>query len=489
MIDSSFIKARFGAGKEDWGDIIERVAQNGSSAEISAADIRELLRTGIFVPSGQILRKIGLEGSLLYSCYVTEADNNETSIDIANRITSWTKLGTGVGINPSEWIRNRPKPNPDSIQEIFDAVGCSQESLWEKGINRTATMINLDFDLDGIVEISSQLHKKTHLRHLNIGVVIDDSQMIQAEYEFRNDPKGCNVSKLKAIAKNNWETGNPGIIFKGRVNADHLFQKQIIACNPCAEQHLEPNEGCNLSSLNLSKFVREDKFDFELFRDASLKATYFLDNIIDITSFPNDEAERIAKGRRRIGLGVQGFGSMLEGLGLEYGSEKSLLLSLEISSTLKESSMRASEYLAAKYGRFDHWNELRVKSGIEPRRNSHLLSLAPTGSTSMIWQVSSGIEPIFSSQILKGEYGVVLRRSTPLKSKNAYEISPQNQVSILNAWQRNIDGGISKTVNVKEDCNWAEILEIYFHSWSIGCKSVSVYRHNSREKNAFTSVR
>lgn len=484
MNKTDFIATRFSNSNESWEKIIDRVSKNGSSKYIDSDEIKHLLKNGYLIPSGQILRKMGFNDSLLFSCYVTEANETESSIDIAKRITDWTLKGTGVGVNPSSWIRSSNQTQVEAVNKIFDDIGLSQEEIWKAGTTRTATMINLDFDLDGIIEVSSKLHLEKHLKHINIGIVIGDSEMNEMIESYQLKCPNPKLEKLRKIASVNWETGNPGLIFIDRVNIDNIFNSKINSCNPCAEQYLEPNEGCNLASINLEKFIIGKSFNFSLFKKVVEKGILFLDNVIDVSEYPNFEAKVLSIKRRRIGLGIIGFGKMLEMLSIYYGSADSLDLINKIGITFNETAQKTSIELAKKEGSFPDFLNSKL---VEMRRNAYLFSIAPTGSISLIWNTSSGIEPIFASMIAKGEFKFKFRDRKKNKS-NATDISYRDQVNVLSNWQSHIDGGISKTINLANSATVEDILEIYFYAWNNKCKSISVYRDKCRE-NAFLTLK
>ena len=228
-------------------------------------------------------------------------------------------------------------------------------------------------------------------------------------------------------------------------------------------------------------FVVEGKIDFQRLNNCVTESIVFLDNVIDASSFPCFESKTLALNRRRIGLGIMGLDTMFEKLGVDYSSKEAIDLCLEISKLFKEFSISSSEELAKKSMSFPDFNKSSLK---QPRRNSYLNSIAPTGAISMIFQNSSGIEPTFANKIVKGDIIVSLRRQGN-NTKTVYEVSPESQIDVLSIWQGNIDGGISKTLNLTEDKTYNHIFAAVILAWIKGCKGLSIFRHNSR-KSSFT---
>ena len=363
---------RFARPDEDWPSLVRRVA---SLSGTESAAVAELIDGGTFVPGGQILRGAGNASAILYNSYVVGADREETAEGIAQRITAWTRKGCGIGINITPLLNTYAGNVRSALDDIVNLIGYSQQTLWAEGVRRTATMLNLEFGVPGIPEISRRIAHNPSLRHLNIGVILTDAVLeIAARPERSLERTG-----LQALAQAAWECGNPGLIFTDRVNKDHPFPSEVLnACNSCAEQFLLPNEGAPLGSVNLPAFVEPAGFDFSRFRAVVRLAVRFLNDVIDATAYPSDEARALAKRRRRIGLGVMGYDTALRSLGLSYDTGEALALGEELAWHLADAANEESRALARLHGPFDDFpfSELRTA-----RRNCALLSLAPTGES------------------------------------------------------------------------------------------------------------
>jgi len=206
------------------------------------------------------------------------------------------------------------------------------------------------------------------------------------------------------IAWHAWATGEPGLIFVDRINELSALKGLgprywIRSTNPCGEIPLTVGEPCDLGALNLAAYVKDGAFQMEAFRKDVRTAIRFLDNVLDVNQFALKDNEEAAKKLRRLGLGVMGLADALIKMGLPYASEEAREKVYEIISAMREEAIRASEELAEERGPFPLYEAHREyfeALGIRPRRNVALLTVAPTGTTSMLMGVSSGIEPVFS---------------------------------------------------------------------------------------------
>ncbi|EQD63268.1 ribonucleotide-diphosphate reductase subunit alpha, partial [mine drainage metagenome] len=242
----------------------------------------------------------------------------------------------------------------------------------------------------------------------NISVAITDVFMKavkeNTDYDLISPNNGEVAGSLSArmvfdrIAHNAWANGEPGLFFIDTANRANPTPSKWTyeATNPCGEQVLGPYESCNLGSINLEKhLVRNTKgqysVDWEKLTHSVYLAVRFLDNVVDANRFPIPELEEVNKGTRRIGLGIMGFARLLMYLEIPYDSEEGLEMAESIMSHIQEVAERTSQELAATQGPFPYFEGIGTK-----KRNSHLLTIAPTGTISMIADTSSGCEPEFS---------------------------------------------------------------------------------------------
>ena len=184
-------------------------------------------------------------------------------------------------------------------------------------------MVTLSLNDPEIVAAARMLAGEPHFRHLNLGALVTDSDLRDMS------------PVLDELARTAWATGNPGFLFIDRIQKDHRLPGAVRACNPCGEQFLANEEGCNLASLNLAAFVDRSAFDWDAFRQVAATAVRFLDDAVDASAFPSAESKAMAVRRRRIGLGVLGFASALHRLGLRYGSPESVNIAQALAKTLR----------------------------------------------------------------------------------------------------------------------------------------------------------
>jgi len=309
------------------------------------------------------------------------------------------------------------------------------------------------------------------------------------------------------------------MIFLDRINRDNPTPSlgQIEATNPCGEVPLLPYESCNLGSINLSRMVKERRIDYEKLKAVVEKAVHFLDNVIDANRYPLPMVETMVKGSRKIGLGVMGFADMLLRLGIPYYSAEALKIAQEVIQFIALQARLASMRLAERRGTFPRYPEsIWYKKGL-PLRNATLLSIAPTGTLSLIASCSSGIEPLFalafrryvleSTEIVEihplleemfARFGVaeelrhrVLEKGTmegvegiPSELRalflTALEIPSEFHVRMQAAFQKYVDNAVSKTVNLPEESTPKDVLHTYLLAHELGCKGITVYRYESR---------
>jgi len=302
-------------------------------------------------------------------------------------------------------------------------------------------------------------------------------------------------------------------VYNGTVDGNHNFYIMVnedetkskkpkhnnILCAQCGEQPLPSNGSCVLGSINLSKFVKNKEFDFQSLEKIVGYSVRFLDDVIDVTTYPTSQFEIEAKKTRRIGLGIMGLADTLIKLEIDYRSKEAIEISEKIMKALSDYANEASEKLGKEKG----IPEKLVSIGMT-RRNGLLTTIAPTGSISLIANCSSGCEPVFSFEFEKKCIEETITIKHPLYEKwvnehpgkkvpeyfaCAKDIKPEQHIKMLSTLQKYIHSGISKTINLPKNITKKEISDTFHKAYQSGCKSVTMYREGSREVEAQVSKR
>lgn len=522
--------------------------------------VYELMHDGTFFPAGRSLYGAGSKGKFnatMSNCYIMKSpeDSLESIYDTNKLMATIFKSGGGIGVNISNLRPDGSRTNNAartstgavSFIHLFNTTG---EIIGFHG-RRGATLVGLNVshpDIEKFVD----LRKEHSLKAMNISCLIDGEFMeaVKAGKRYRLhfyvDATGENIERYidaralyRRICEMNWDYGDPGMLFMDSVREHNLQSAnpefKIEICNPCAEYTGPAFNSCNLGSLNLyhyvhDKFSDDASFDFESFADDVHTAVRALDEILDYgyDLQPLPENKDIITKWRAIGLGFFGLADALVALKVKYGSPESLEFATEVCRTLMEEAVRESALLAKEKGAFKSCDiDALLKSPIIDRlrednpdtyelvqkygmRNAQLISIAPTGSLSLLADcASSGIEPIFKCAYERTSHGLEdqgigfsvasrsildllaynhlepnmsseeIKRRFPFVVETA-DIEPLDRVKIQASMQKYIDNAISSTVTLKESATVEDIEKIYMTAYESGLKGITVFRNNCK---------
>ena len=560
VLDRRYLaKDRQGNILEDTDGMFRRVAHNLAQADLKYGATPEqvqetedkffrVMRRLETMPNSPTLMNAGRELQQLSACFVLPVEDTIEGIFEGVKQTALIhKSGGGTGFSFS---RLRPAGDmvgttggvasgPVSFIRAFDTA---TDVVKQGGTRRGANMAILNVNHPDIMEFIHSKEDRVNLSNFNISVAIDGPFMEKVQkggkYDLVN-PKSKEVTgSLEArevfeeIVRMAWETGDPGIVFLDRINRDNPNPQlgEIESTNPCGEQPLLPNESCNLASVNLVRMLRYDQgkteVDWDLLRRTVGTTVHMLDNVIDMNNYPLPEIEEMSRKTRRIGLGVMGFADVLIQMGIPYDSQEALELAGQIMGFIQEETHQSSQNLAEERGSFPAWEQsiYGPRGANHPMRNSAPVTIAPTGTISIIAGASSGIEPLFAlsyqrdvmdhtklievnqyleavakhegfySEELMAELaqtGTLENTQVPQWVKDIFrvsqDISPTDHVKMQAAFQTYTDNSVSKTINFPQDATVEDVREAYMEAYRTRCKGITVYRDGSKDQQVLST--
>lgn len=564
MMKKRYLVKREDGTQETPGEMIHRIAHAVASAEKNyntpkdkilywEREFFDIIANKEFTPAGRTITNAGAPSPVVANCIVLPIeDSMEGIFKTLKDAALLQKAGSGLGFS---FGRLRPAgtyvkasagmaSGPVSFLQVYNQAFGVIKQQGRHGAN----MAILPVDHPDILDFIHCKKVEGDIRNFNISVGLT-SEFMKAVTGRPNDPWLCKFDgrKMKPrrivrdrfgvvvsiteadmtaqdlyneIVQNAWNNGEPGVIFLDAFNRGNTMPKTPIeATNPCGEQGLPPYDVCNLGSINLAAFVKNGALDLARLKHVSMVSTRFLDNVIDLFDYPVKEVQEMSHNTRRLGLGVMGYADMLYQMGIRYDSQAGFETGELVMKTIQEESHRTSVALAAEKGEFPLWKDSTWSlSGIK-RRNTMVTTVAPTGSISMFFDASSGIEPNFALSFTKqdkdghtyryvnkylekalrdrGIYSdelmdkIILEGSlenidgVPQEIKDTFrvamDIAAEDHIRAQSAFQKYVENSISKTVNFPNEATVKDIEDGYILAWKLGCKGCTLYRDGSRE--------
>ena len=564
MMRKRYLTKREDGTQETPAEMLHRIAhavawvelgygKNQSEVEHWEREFFEIMANKEFTPAGRTITNAGAPSPVVANCIVLPVpDSMEGIFKTLKDAALLQKAGSGLGFS---FGKLRPAgtyvkasagmaSGPVSFLQVYNQAFGVIKQQGRHGAN----MAILPVDHPDILDFVHCKRQEGEIRNFNISVGMTD-EFMRAVTERPNEPWLCQFDGVKMkprrivrdrfgvvvsitelditaaemyreIVQNAWHNGEPGVVFLDAFNKGNTMPKTPIeATNPCGEQGLPPYDVCNLGSINLAAFAKNGQLDQERLAHVSMVSTRFLDNVIDLFDYPVQEVQEMSKNTRRIGLGVMGYADLLYQLGIRYDSDEGMRMAELTMKTIQDESHRTSVTLADDKGVFPHWKESTwYQQGIR-RRNTMVTTVAPTGSISMFFDTSSGIEPNFALSFTKqdkdghtyryvnshleqalrdrGIYTdelmdqIILEGSlqtvagVPQGIKDIFRVSMDigavDHIRAQAAFQRHVENSISKTINFPNEASVKDIEDGYIMAWRLGCKGCTLYRDGSRE--------
>lgn len=491
----------------------------------------------LFLPNSPTLMNAGTGLGQLAACFVLPVGDSIPEIFGAVRdMAIIHQSGGGVGFSFSH-LREKGASvretggvasGPVSFMRVFDVA---TDVIKQGGRRRGANMAVLSADHPDIVEFVTAKDDRTSLTNFNLSVAVPDAFMhavaADGPWPLVSPRDGRWTAELRArelwqtICEATWRNGDPGLLFIDEINRHNPTPAlgPLEATNPCGEAPLLAYEACNLGSINLARLVGPSGLDWSRLAALVELGVRFLDNVIDVSRYPLPQIEHMARANRKIGLGVMGFAEALISLGIPYASEEALTFAGQVMAFIARTARQASIALAERRGAFPNCaRSIWPSRGVPAIRNATLITIAPTGTLSIIAGTSSGIEPLFAlcytRTVLDGAelpevnplfLAALERQHLPVEQiieevaatgsvQGIAAVPPELQrlfqtaLDVPAAWhvrvqavvQQHTDNGVSKTVNLPATATVDDVRALYELAWQLRCKGITVFRYGSR---------
>ena len=549
---------------EDINNTFKRVSKEFGDEETAY----ELLRSNTWRPNTPVFLNAGSKHKIFSACFVVDLEDSMDSIyDVANVARRIFQFGSGIGIpignlresnadifeGDMTQVPEGKSSGPICFMKLYDAVGESTKSGGR--VRRAAILCSMPVNHPDVLNYIECKTKDGSFSNMNISVNITDNFMQALEdnipFDLISPHTGKKVKTIDAselweqFVYMNWKTADPGIIFIDNMNKyNPLKSKKLVECtNPCGEQPLTGYSCCNLSAINVHKFVKEDgEMNWDGLYETSYEVMELMDNIIDNMEFPEERFKENAQKYRHVGIGPMGLADAMFALDIKYDSLKGKQFAGKVMETITTACLHKSAELARDKGKFFEYDQIKddveeivfsytdneeVRDLIKKHglRNIQHTTCAPTGTTALSCDTSYGIEPcfglVFQKNLISGDTmfmvnpifkdrfededwytddlinkifknGGTLKglRGIPKEVREvfvtAHDIKPKDRIDVQAALQKHCSTSISSTINLSEKSTKDEISELYKYAYKKELKGITVYRDGSKKNQPVT---
>ena len=545
------------------GEIFWRTARHMAKAEVNWGNehdvehfsevVFEKLASFKFICTTSAMYEAGNEDCTgqLSPCFVLPIEDSIPSIfKILGEAALIQKNYGGTGFNFSrvrmkgDKVRNVPNAASGPV-DFLQAYSAALSKIMQGSKKHGGNMGILNIDHPDIFDFIKIKDEDGNIKNFNISVGVTNKFMeavlADKRFDLVNPRNRKKIKAVKArrlfdkICEHAWLTGDPGMIFLDRMEEDNPTPSLGVldATNPCGEQPLLPYESCNLSSIHLGNHVittdQKPAIDWDDLKETVHTIVRFLDNMIETNYYVLPETEKMVKyGNRKIGVGMIGFGEVLFKLGVGYNSKEAVRIADKIAKFVKRQAEEASLELAKTRGVFPNWESSMYRGSSEKYRNCTMITIAPTGTVSMIGDTTNSVEPYFalvytrrsfynedhknrSTKVLHyvvSEFEQVLKKRGLYSKKlilkvaknygsvqgmkevprdiqrtfvTTHDIAPEWHVRIQAAFQKYADNAVSKTINFANSASVKDVKDAYMLAWKLGCKGITIYRDGSKD--------
>ena len=555
--------------EESIEDTFERVASEFATNEHEKELAYNLLADSYWRPNTPVFLNAGTDHKVFSACYVVGLEDSMNSIyDVADVCRKIFQFGAGVGIpignlrEKESWIyEGKPdllpegkSSGPITFMKLYDAVGETTKSGGR--VRRAAILVSMPVWHPDIYDFINCKKIDGRLSNMNISVSITDKFMQSLEdkipFDLISPSNGNKIGELDPqelwgkISEMAWKTADPGVLFIDTMNKYNTLAKKILVncTNPCGEQPLQPFNACNLSAINVAKFVMDDgTFDWEGLYDTTFNIMLLMNNLIDVMHFPDDDGIR---GRKRfrtntlkyrpVGIGPMGLADAMFKLGYKYDGADGRKFAGEIMKTMTRACVHRSALIAKEKGPFHDYdvfkedveriisehtgNDEKIMDLVREHgvRNCQFTTCQPTGTTALSCDASYGIEPsfglVFQKNLISGDTMIVanpvfekkcesivtpelleriFKNGGSLKGLHnipkliksifvtAHDIKYKDRIDMQSELQKYCSTAISSTVNLPRETEISEISDLYKYAYEKGLKGITIYRDGSKK--------